>query len=490
MLRALAHPAAKVGFAWIEDDAELRAVIESQDAAAWRVFLHPVQRTFAERSYIGAFRLSGGAGTGKTVVVVHRARKLARENPAARILVTTYTTNLADALSSSLRTLDPRLQLAKRLGDRGTRVAGIDATARAVLREAGNSVADAVETVLGVGREEIGGVTAAGAWKDAIDTVVPELPEALLSPAFFADEYDLIVLPGQITTEAGFLKACRPGRGFALDRRKRAQVWTVIETYRSIARAHNSIDFGEAAAIAAAWLTSHGPLVDHVLVDEGQDLRPAHWQMLRAMVGEDANDMFIAEDSHQRIYGPSITLGRLGIKIVGRARRLTLNYRTTAENLDWAMPVLDGGNYHDLDGSDEQHSGYRSVRIGPEPLLLPASGLIDELTKSAQLLQDWLAEDVVPEQIGILVRDRFQRERVVSGLSERGVKVRGLDREAIKPGQPVVLTMHRAKGTEFQRILLFVQEGSVPAAMREAQYDDVLAITWAGDRSPLLPNSP
>ena len=511
MLRALAHPAARLEFAWIEDEAEMRAIIEAKDADAWRVYLHPAQRNWVERSYNGPLRVSGGAGTGKTVVVVHRARSLARKIPSSRILVTTYTTNLADALTGSLRTLDSRVTFASQLGEPGIRVSGIDATARAVLRAAHGSVAAAAETVLGTGRDEVTGVTPAGAWKSAIDAVGPDLPEALLTPVFFADEYELVVLPGRITTEAAYLRARRPGRGFALDRTKRSQVWAVIEAYRAAARANGSIDFAEAAAIAAAWLDEHGPMVDHVLVDEGQDLRPTHWQMLRALVGEHRDDMFIAEDSHQRIYGPSITLGRLGIKIVGRSKRLTLNYRTTAENLRWAMSVLDGGDYHDLNGEDEKHREYRSARQGPEPLLLPASSIVDELDQSADLLRRWLDEGVTPEQIGILVRDRFQRERVVGGLGERGVKVRSVDREAIKPGQPVVLTMHRAKGTEFERILLFgVQEGSIPAAMREAQYDevakadallrersllyvagsrarDVLAITWAGDRSPLLP---
>ncbi len=91
-----------------------------------------------------------------------------------------------------------------------------------------------------------------------------------------------------------------------------------------------------------------GHLADHVLVDEGQDLSPVHWQLLRALVAEAPNDLFIAEDSHQRIYGQRLVLSAYGIRIVGRSQRLTLNYRTTAQNLAWAVGVLSGGEFVDL----------------------------------------------------------------------------------------------------------------------------------------------
>ena len=108
-------------------------------------------------------------------------------------------------------------------------------------------------------------------------------------------------------------------------------------------------------------------VADHVLVDEGQDLGPAHWQLLRAVVGEHADDLFIAEDSHQRIYGQRVVLSQLGISIVGRSRRLTLNYRTTAQNLAYAITVLEGGKYVDLEEEAETSSDYRSARSGPYP---------------------------------------------------------------------------------------------------------------------------
>ena len=156
LVEGLRHPAAQMSFAWIENNAELRRVIEGGDFGAWRVFLHPEQRKYAERSYAGPFRLSGGAGTGKTVVLLHRARMLARREPGSRILLTTFTTNLADQLRTDLDRLDPALPKAAGLGEPGVSVYGIDAVASAVLRRAGADIAADAEAVLGVATTQVG----------------------------------------------------------------------------------------------------------------------------------------------------------------------------------------------------------------------------------------------------------------------------------------------------------------------------------------------
>lgn len=515
ILEGLRHPAAQMSFTYIENSEELRRVIEGGDFGAWRVFLHPEQRQYAEKEYNGPFRLSGGAGTGKTVVLLHRARNLARREPGARIVLTTFTKNLAEAMSRDLERLDPGLPRAGELGGAGVHVSGIDALASAVLRVAGADVERDAQTVLGVGSSRLVGRTPPEVWRDAIEDHGGGLPEALRSPSFFAAEYSAVVLPQLITTREAYFRARRTGRGVALDRGKRAAVWDVIESYRAKARMDETIDFHEAAAIAAVHLRrvaaeGGGHVADHVLVDEGQDLAPAHWMLLRALACEHANDLFIAEDSHQRIYGQKVTLSQYGIAIVGRSRRLTLNYRTTAQNLGYAMSVLSGGEYVDLEDGAEEHGDYRSARSGPAPRLLPAGGLGEELDNAAGLLRSWFDAGVAPETIAVLVRDRWKADQVVNGLGDRDVVVRAVDRQKIQPGQPVVMTMHRAKGTEFSRVLLFgVSEGSVPAALREEQYDDAaasdallrerslvyvaatrardeLAVSWSGRRSQLL----
>ena len=516
LIEGLRHPAAKMSFAWIENNAELRRVIEGGDFGAWRVFLHPEQRKYAERSYSGPFRLSGGAGTGKTVVLLHRARMLARRSPGSRVLLTTFTTNLADQLRTDLGRLDPGLPYAAGLAESGVSVYGIDALASAVLRRAGTEIAADTESVLGTATAQINGRTPGTAWRDAVDAAGGALPAALRSTQFLAAEYAQIVLPNRITSREAYYKVRRPGRGVALDRAKRTAVWDVIEAYRAQARIAGSVDFAEAATIAGAHLrrvaSTQGVFVaDHVLVDEGQDLGPAHWQLMRALVGEHADDLFIAEDSHQRIYGQRIVLSQFGIRIVGRSQRLTLNYRTTAQNLAYAINVLRGGKYVDLEDAAESSAAYRSARSGPVPRLIPCATLSEELDKAADLVRSWVAKTDAPETIAVLVREQRQRDRVVTGLAERGVTIRAVDREHIKPGQPVVMTMHRAKGTEFSKILLFgVDQGAIPRPLRDEQYAedawadallrersllyvaatrarDELALSWNGDPSQLLP---
>lgn len=519
LLKGLQHPAAQITFAWIEDNEELRRVVEGGDFGAWRVFLHPEQRKYVSRNFNGPFRLSGGAGTGKTVVLLHRARHLAKANPSSRVLVTTFTVNLADQMRTDLARLDPDLPIAEHLGDVGVRVSGIDALANAVLKGAGDDIAVEAETVLGVATSQVTGRTSNAAWQSAIDDAGGSLPETLRSDAFFAAEYVAVVLPNLIANRDAYFKVRRPGRGIALDRAKRAAVWDVIESYRAKARIDGTVDFTEAATLAAAYCRRVGAttgeyLADHVLVDEGQDLSPAHWQLLRALVAEGPNDLFIAEDSHQRIYGHRLVLSAYGIKIVGRSQRLTLNYRTTAQNLGWAVRVLEGAKFMDLEDGAEQSSDYRSARSGPAPRQYPCTDLSGELDKAAALVKAWLDGGVAPETIAILVRDTVQRDRVVAGLGERVVTVRGVDRGGIKIGQPVVMTMHRAKGTEFSRVLLFgVSEGSIPGSMREQNYSpdaatdallrersllyvaatrarDELAISWSGTASEFLGGDP
>jgi len=457
LIASLKRPGAQAEFAFIGDQEELRRVIEAGDFGAWRVFLHPEQRRYVDKTCSGPFRLSGGAGTGKTVVLVHRARALAERNPGSRIVMTTFTTNLADALREDLAQLDPQVPVAAELGRPGVLATGIDALAAAVIRSAGAGIAAAVEAVLGEPRSEATSRTTGTLWRRVAESAPAGMPAELANDTFLAAEYATVILPQRIRTLDEYLGVRRPGRGVALDRVKRTAVWDLVTKYRAQGRVDGTLDFSEAAAVAAAYLAEADgrgrALADHVLVDEGQDLSPTHWQLLRALVPEGVDDLFIAEDSHQRIYGPRIVLGRYGVRIVGRSQRLTLNYRTTAQNLRYAVGVLDGASYVDLEDQPES-TGYRSARTGPSPTIVDATSVSAELDLVAETVRRWLTDGAAPETVAILVHDRYQRDRVVTGLAERGVAVRSVERERPPPGRPLAMTMHRAKGTEFSKVIL------------------------------------
>ena len=523
IIAGLRTRAARSSFTWLENDEDLRRAIEGLTFAEWQLFLHPQQRALVERRASGPMRISGGAGTGKTVIAVHRAVELAKRDAAdgrePQILLTTYTRNLADDLRRQVAQLAPRLTFTERLGESGIMVSGLDRVARMILQRAGTEIAPIAQEVIGQPRRQVLTYPRADVWQEVLSLVGGGLPEGLRSADFLESEYEMVVLPQRVATLQQYLRIRRPGRGVALDRRKRAAVWRAIEGYRDRTADLGVTSFSEQLALAAAWLdqeAARGVLrpFRHVLVDEAQDLSPAHLQLLRALVAPGPDDLFLAEDSHQRIYGKKITLSHYGIQVRGRSRRLTRNYRTTRQNLDMAFGILDPGVYEDMEGQAEEHR-YVSPRSGPEPWLLHATDRADELERAAKLLKLWLEEDQdsgqrAPESIAILVRDRYQRDAVVNGLAQRHVEVRAVDREAVGRGRPVVMTMHRAKGLEFRKVLLFdVSENAIPRSLRDQQYSeadrtdamlrersllyvaatrarDQLAISWSGKASPLL----
>lgn len=523
LIAGLRTRAARSTFTWLESDEDLRRAIEGLSFAEWQLFLHPQQRALVERRANGPMRVSGGAGTGKTVIAVHRAVELATRDKAGglepRILLTTYTRNLADDLRRQVAQLEPRLPFTEKLSEPGVMVSGLDRVARMILQQAGARISPIAQEVIGQPRGRVLTYPRENVWQEVLTLMGDELPEGLRSADFLESEYELIVLPQRVTTLKQYLRVRRPGRGVALDRSKRAGVWKAMERYRDRSADLGVTSFDEQLALAAAWLDQEATLgtprpFRHVLVDEAQDLTPAHLQLLRALVEPGPDDLFLAEDSHQRIYGKKITLSHYGIQVRGRSRRLTRNYRTTRQNLDVAFGILDPGTYEDMEGQAEEHH-YVSPRSGPEPLLLHATDRADELSKAAELLTVWLeqdrdSEDSAPETIAILVRDRYQRDAVVNGLAQHGVEVRAVDREAAGRGRPVVMTMHRAKGLEFRKVLLFdVSKNAIPRPLRDQQYSDAdsddallrersllyvaatrardqLAISWSGEASPLI----
>lgn len=511
---ALKHPASRLEFTYAEGSEELKYVIDNESFQDWLVFLHPAQEQYALRDRSGAFRLSGGAGTGKTVVAIHRARNLANEYPVSRILLTTYTKTLAENLAQNLARLDPELKQSDEVCEAAVTVAGIDSVAAQTwFKAAASEQKAALERVLGVSEAESKNRSGSAEWDEALAQVDHKLEPSLANASFLGQEYLSIVLANAVADRDGYLRVPRAGRGTALNRMKRVEVWKVIEAYRRICRSKGAVSYPELAALAAAVLDVRAVRpFNHVIVDEAQDFHAGHWLLLRALVAPGANDLFIAEDSHQRIYGQKVPLSRFGIQIVGRSRRLTLNYRTTAQNLAFAVGLLSGVPFTDLEDEEEKSSDYSSARSGPKPTLEAEPSLSAELDSTAEWITAWTREDdFARENIGILVRSGKQVDLVVSGLLDRGISVQKIVGEkVVHAGDPVVMTMHRAKGMEFAKVVLFgVGEANMPmqwalkdlgdaeradALLQErsllyvaaTRARDELVVSWSGKPSELL----
>ncbi|WP_139416176.1 3'-5' exonuclease [Agromyces laixinhei] len=471
LVDALKHPAAQMQFTFIDNDEELQRVIEGADFGAWRVFLHPDQRKYATAKYHGPFRLTGGAGTGKTVVLIHRARNLSAKDPASRVVLTTYTRALADNLRRDLERLDPDVSFAGGLGESGVLVRGVDALVAAIRERAGAGFGQAATRVIG-GQVDSSArpVSNDSGWDAAVDDSGADLAGALRSKSFLSGEYLEVVLPNRVTTKDEYFAARRPGRGIALDRAKRAQVWKVVEHFRRNARINGTVTYAELAAIAAGWLAGLDggeprSFADHLLIDEAQDLTASHWQFLRAFTAVGDDDMFIADDIHQRIYGRRIVLSRLGIPIVGRSRRLSLNYRTTAQNLRYALGLLEGAEFIDAQGDPEDVAGYRSARLGPDPRRIATTSAGEQYSVLADTIRGWLDQGVRGETIAVLTASNNASKDVHDALAHHDIHSTILTTAKQTGTDPVVLTMHTSKGMEFSRVVLFdMSDGSFPSA--------------------------
>ena len=496
LVEALERPTTRLDFAVMTGDDELRRALDT-DLAAWRVFLHPSQRAAAYRvGWNGPARVTGGAGTGKTVVALHRAAHLAGRTDG-RILLCTFTRTLARQLADDLVRLTGA-EVASQVD-----VLGVDQLARRVARDAGLEVG---RPLLDAQEQDL--------WAEARE-VVGDLAPAL-SPAFLAEEHRDVVLAQGLTTEREYLRAVRRGRGTRLDRRQRGQVWAAVEHVRRALAQRGSTTFMQLAAdAAAAAADGRGPRYRHAVVDEGQDLHAAHWRLLRALVPPGPDDLFISEDGHQRLYGRRVVLSRLGIETRGRSRRLTLNYRTTREILAVALQVLrDEAPVLDLEGDAEATDAYRSSLSGPTPTLRPFPTRAAEMTGALETIRDWLSEsadEAAAGSIGVLLRRRRDAEDLARRLVSAGLPARHIGADDEGGTTPVlVATMHRAKGTEFRRVLVMHAEtGTLPEPVALAAADDTddaearerfllyvacsraredLVISWAGAPSPFLKN--
>lgn len=529
VIESFEQPSTNVQFAPITSSEELQQIIENGSFDDWRTFLHPEQKIYARVNdpddptsikSKGSYRISGGAGTGKTVVALHRTKFLYdRSKGKTRIILTTFNRTLADSLQNQLTLLDRSLRIANTPGDTGVLVQGPDSLAAQIWREANRQEKQtAVAKVLGTFHDVDAHHThphANKAWAHALEKVPDHgLEPELVTPNFLEQEYETVILGNYITTLADYVKVPRAGRGTALNRTKRMKLWKIIESYRAESALDHTFSFAEKLCLAAAILENRAEnghyLADHVIIDEAQDLSPAHWKLLRALVAEGADDLFIAEDSHQRIYGQRFPLSRFGINIRGRARRLYLNYRTTSENLDYAMRMLDGVTWEDLENVAESHK-YMSARSGPKPRLMRFASKHEEYEALACLIRQWGNELENPGEIGILVRTNSLGQNVVAAMSDRGINVSLIDRNISDSSSPNVMTMFRAKGMEFRKVILFeVNDEYVPSAnaltnvtegdledqqLRErsllyvasTRARDELVIMWSGQKSPLLP---
>jgi len=453
-----------------ENEAELRRVFE-EGLEGWRVFLHPEQRKIAYRDYSGPAMVRGGAGTGKTVVAMHRAKYLADEigkdptRAGQRVLLTTFTTSLAHDIEQNLRTLCP-----EHLDARPPRIEVINLD-RWVSQFLKRKNFEREVAFFGEARERLDQI-----WQEVFDD--HELPEGL-TEAFVRAEWAQIVQAKGLTDQKSYLKASRAGRGTPLDRRKRAVLWDLFADCRARMISDRLAEPDDAYREATEILHAEAPNLPYisVIVDEAQDMGEQAFRLVRAIVPEsptgDRNSLFIVGDAHQRIYARRASMSGCGISVRGRSKRLRLNYRTTQEIRAWAVSVLEGVSVDDLDEGTDTLRGYVSLLHGVAPQLVACASETEELERLAAWVKGLPADQVNLSAIGVLCARRADFDRVQGALQAAGIPSVILNSGADDRSRDGVRisTMHRAKGLEFFAVAIpFLAEDAFPplGALRTA----------------------
>ena len=445
--KALNRTDSQARFVVVDDEVELEAMLNAP-LERWRVFLHPSQRRLVERNWNGPVRVLGGAGTGKTVVAMHRARWIARKSSnSGRILFTTFTRNLAADIENNLRSICTPDEMAR------IEVTNLDRWVIGFLR------GRRYESRVIYGRHQ-------ESWELALDQKPQDLD---YGNAFYRDEWERVVLANGVTTEEEYRRVPRVGRGTRLHRAARVKVWRVFEEYRAQLAERGLKEVDDAYRDAAALLEADPPALEYttVIVDEAQDMGSQAYRLIRSMASPGADDLFIVGDGHQRIYGRNrVVLGRCGIEIRGRARKLRLNYRTTQQTWSWATGLLAGCSIDDLDGGVDDNHGIRSLTLGPEPQVRVFETRDEQTAALVEWLQALRERGEGLRSTCVVARTHKERNALAMSFGEHELPVFVLgaddlddrEREGVR-----LASMHRVKGLEFDRVAIAsVNKGLVP----------------------------
>ena len=435
------HPDAQRRFRVMTNVEELERAL-AYPWEKWAVFLHPAQRTLVERTFSGPARVSGSAGTGKTIVALHRAVFLARSNPDARVLLTTFSDTLSNALRAKLRRLisnEPRIserlevhsmnEIGRRLYE--LNVARLQIATREVVRELLRESAAAVE-----GNK--------------------------FSLHFLITEWEQVVDAWQLESWEAYRDVVRLGRKTRLKENQRALLWSIFERVRLEPRSRGLVTDSEAFSRVALKLAgSTNPPFDFAVVDEAQDVSVAQLRFLSALGGRRPNALFFAGDLGQRIFQQPFSWKALGVEVRGRSSTLRINYRTSHQIRTQADRLLDP-ELSDVDGNTESRNGTISTFNGPPPQIL----VLDTRDAEIKAVTDWLAarisEGVAPHEIGVFVRTAAELDRARAAVDGVKLSYRVLDDTVeTTTGRASISTMHLAKGLEFRTVVVMACDDEI-----------------------------
>ncbi len=449
LAEALQHPGSTRTFVVITSQEELAQALK-YPLERWRVFLHPDQKAIVRANFDGPALVSGGAGTGKTVVGLHRARYLAAEvftAPDDRVLLTTYTYNLAQDLEALIESLCNRQQdVLQRI-----EVKHVHSLARQIRSLAGERFDTPKE----------------GEDLFLMQEVVRQRNPLNLPAAFYLAEWQEVAQERDALTEEAYLQVDRAGRGRALTRRQRAEVWQVFELYRRKLAASRKEEWPSVVRRARELIETGQVQLPYryraVIVDEAQDMGTQEMRLLLALVGQGPNSLLLLGDTRQQIYKRGSYLHLLNIAIGRRHRQLRVNYRTTEQIRAAAAQVLTSGTA--LTGEPLGKDESISLLQGPHPLVRRFASEAEEATAVVAQIRETLTV-MQPEEIVVVARTNASLTYYAGVLRAAGIPNAKIERGPRGPGVQLA-TMHRVKGLEFRAVfIVHCSAGVVPQPQR------------------------
>tara|TARA_R110000744_G_scaffold355384_1_gene461910 strand:- start:14293 stop:16386 length:2094 start_codon:yes stop_codon:yes gene_type:complete len=426
------HPDAQRRFKLFTDSDELEQAL-TYPWEKWAVFLHPDQRHIVERDFNGPARVSGSAGTGKTVVALHRAVNLAKKNPDSNVFVTTFTSLLSKQLKRKLGYMvGNNMQLAERIV-----VQSIDEFGIALYeKELGQPVVPTramIRKLLADSSEQVAGHK--------------------FTVQFLESEWHQVVDAWQLDSWEAYRDVARLGRKTRLGESHRKLLWEIFKNVRDTLDERGLVTissiFGKLTSESSSWTAV---LPDFVVVDEAQDITVPQLRFLATAVGDSPNRMFFAGDLGQRIFQTPFSWKSLGVDIRGRSQTLHINYRTSQQIREQADQLLPEA-MSDVDGIKESRRGTVSAFSGPPPVV----AVLDSEESESKHIADWLRElfdkNYKPEDVCLIVRSNDEVLRARRAINVAGSESFTLDANTgPTEGMVSVCTMHLAKGLEFRAV--------------------------------------
>lgn len=380
----------------------------------WRIFIHPKQLSYVvgkEGNYNGSFQIKGSAGTGKTVVAMHRAKYLASNIYNAntdKILFTTYSKKLTKSVEYNLKNMCS-LDTLNRI-----EVVNLHSWIAKYLKDHNISF-DIIDDQLRY---------------KYINSAIKKLNlEDNYSVSDIVTEIDVVLSYNQITDLSSYLRVSRNGTYKKLGRNQRMQVWQVISEYFEMLNDSQKTEWWLLIK-NVIYMIENKKDVDYsaIIVDEAQDFGMPEYRLLRSLVREKENDLFIVGDIRQRIYSNKANFSKCGINIKGnRTRYLNINYRNTLEIGMLADKVIDGIDFKELDELDFEDKKANYVINGVNPIIKSFNNRNSETEFVIKDIKKIISSGISFNEIAIVARTNNYLEMVMASLKNAGISALSLE---------------------------------------------------------------